>query len=119
MIEGIVTDAADLEKESIKAEQDAETGYVSFVKESFASIEAAQRAVTNKLEEKATAETGKIAAEGDKADADSTAEDLAKTKADLHLSCDFVMMNFDAREAARKGEIEGLQNTMASLKGSA
>merc|ERR1719181_1783935 len=44
MIEGIVTDAADLEKESIKAEQDAETGYVSFVKESYASIEAAQRA---------------------------------------------------------------------------
>jgi hypothetical protein len=116
MIENIVTDAQDLEKEAIKSEQDAQAGYESFVKESFASIEAAQRAVTNKLEEKATAETAKTAAEGDKADADSTAEDLAKTKADLHLSCDFVMENFDAREAARKGEIEGLQNTMASLK---
>ena len=31
-------------------------------------------------------------------------------------SCDFVMENFEAREAARKGEIEGLQNTMAQLK---
>merc|ERR1719487_772795 len=118
MIESIVTDAAELEKESIKAEQDAQAGYESFVKESFASIEAAQRAVTNKIEEKATAETTKTAAEGDKADADATAEDLAKTKADLHLSCDFVMENFDAREAARKGEIGGLQNTLASLKGS-
>jgi len=116
MIENIVTDAKTMEQEAIKAEQDAQTGYESFVKDSFASIEAAQRAVTNKLEEKATAETSKTAAEGDKADADSTAEDLAKTKADLHLSCDFVMENFDAREAARKGEIEGLQNTMASLK---
>merc|ERR1719163_535016 len=116
MIEGIITDAKELETETIKGEQEATSGYESFVKESYAAIEAAQRAVTNKMEEKATAETGKIAAEGDKADADSTAEDLAKTKADLHLSCDFVMMNFDAREAARKGGIEGLQNTMASLK---
>merc|ERR1719236_397465 len=106
MIENIVTDAVNLEKEAIKAEQDAQTGYESFVKESYASIEAAQRAVTNKLEEKATTETAKTAAEGDKADADDTAEALAKTKADLHLSCDFVMENFDAREAARKGEIE-------------
>merc|ERR1719487_1913228 len=116
MIEGIITDAKEMEKDSIKGEQDAQAGYESFVKESFASIEAAQRAVTNKIEEKATAEVAKTAAEGDKADADSTAEALAKTKADLHLSCDFVMNNFDAREAARKGEIEGLQNTLASLK---
>merc|ERR1719324_1440612 len=118
MIEGIITDAKELEAETIKGEQEAQAAYESFVKESYAAIEAAQRSVTNKIEEKATAETGKPAAEGDKADADGTAEDLAKTKADLHLSCDFVMMNFDAREAARKGEIEGLQNTLASLKGS-
>jgi hypothetical protein len=116
MIEGIITDAKELEQESIKDEQSAQAGYESFVKESYAAIEAAQRAVTNKLEEKATAETTKTATEGDKADAESTAEDLAKTKKDLHLSCDFVMENFDAREAARKGEIEGLQNTLAQLK---
>merc|ERR1719409_923624 len=116
MIEGIIKDASDLEAEAVKGEQDAQSGYESFVAESFASIEAAQRAVTNKIQEKATAETAKVAAEGDKADADSTAEALSKTKADLHLSCDFVMENFDAREAARKSEIEGLQSTMAALK---
>merc|ERR1719217_769838 len=53
MIEGIITDAKNMEKESIKGEQEAESGYESFVKESFASIEAAQRAVTNRIEEKA------------------------------------------------------------------
>merc|ERR1719198_2572752 len=116
MIEGIITDAKEMEQESIKGEQDAQASYESFVKESYAAIEAAQRSVTNKIEEKAQAEVSKTAAEGDKADADSTAEALAKTKADLHLSCDFVMENFEAREAARKGEIEGLQNTMAQLK---
>jgi hypothetical protein len=116
MIEGIITDAKEMEKESIKDEQDAEAAYQSFLSESFASIEAAQRAVTNKVEEKAMAESSKTAAEGDKADAESTKEALAKTRADLHSSCDYVLDNFDAREMARKAEIEGLQNTMAALK---
>merc|ERR1719181_1741789 len=116
MLEGIITEAKELETETIKGEQEAQSGYESFTAESYAAIEAAQRSVTNKLEEKATTEVAKTAAEGDKADADSTAEDLAKTKADLHLTSDFVMENFEAREAARTGEIEGLQNTMASLK---
>merc|ERR1719428_2471768 len=116
MIEGIITDAKEMEKESIKDEQDAEAAYQSFLKESFASIEAAQRAVTNKVEEKATAESAKTGAEGDKADTESTKEALAKTRADLHSSCDYIMENFDARETARKSEIEGLQNTLAQLK---
>merc|ERR1719478_390374 len=116
MIEGIITDAKNMEKESIKGEQDAQDAQESFLKESFASIEAAQRAVTNKVEEKATAESAKTAAEGDKADAESTKEDLAQTRAELHSGCDFVMDNFDAREMARKSEIEGLQNTLAQLK---
>merc|ERR1719201_2436583 len=102
MIEGIITDAKNMEKESIKGEQDAQDGYLSFLSESFASIEAAQRAVTNKVEEKATAESTKAA--------------LDATLADLHKSCDYVMENFEAREMARKSEVEGLQNTMAALK---
>merc|ERR1719160_2417262 len=53
MIEGIITDAVNMEKESIKGEQDAQAAYESFVKESYAAIEAAQRSVTNKIEEKA------------------------------------------------------------------
>jgi hypothetical protein len=116
MIEGIITDAKEMEKESIQGEQDATDGYQSFLKESFASIEAAQRAVTNKVEEKATAESAKTGAEGDKADAESTKEDLAQTRADLHSSCDYIMDNFDAREMARKSEIGSLQNTLAQLK---
>merc|ERR1719421_1502695 len=69
MIEGIITDAKELEGEKIKGEQEAQAAYESFVKESYAAIEEAQRAVTNKIEEKAQAEVSKTAAEGDKADA--------------------------------------------------
>merc|ERR1719311_886422 len=116
MIEGIITDAKNMEKEAIKGEQDAQDAYMSFLSESYASIEAAHRAVTNKVEEKATAESAKTGAEGDKADAESTKEALAQTRADLHSSCDYIMDNFDAREMARKSETESLQKTLAQLK---
>merc|ERR1719197_2386775 len=51
MIEGIITDAKELEAETIKGEQEAQAGYESFTAESYAAIEAAQRSVTNKMEE--------------------------------------------------------------------
>merc|ERR1719421_258515 len=115
MIEGIITDAAEMEGEAIKSEQDAEVAYHSFLEESYASIDAAQRAVTNKVEEKATTEDAKVEAEGDKEDAEATKASLAEAKAELHKSCDYMMENFEARETARDGEIEGLQNAIAKL----
>merc|ERR1719271_1395721 len=45
MIKGIITDAKTLEEETIHGEQEAQAGYESFVKESYAAIEAAQRSV--------------------------------------------------------------------------
>jgi len=115
MIESIIKDAAEMEAESIKTENDAEASYHSFLAESYASIVAAQRSVTNKAEEKAETESAKVEAEADKADADTTAATLEEAKAELHKSCDFILENFDAREAARKGEIEGLQTALAKI----
>merc|ERR1719281_1036811 len=104
MIESIIKDAKDMETESIKAEQDAEVAYQSFLKESHDAIDASNRAITNKTEKKAQTDEAKVAAEGDKADALATAEALATQKAELHRSCDFVMENFDVREEGRKKE---------------
>jgi chromosome segregation ATPase len=115
MIEGIITDAAEMEGESIKSEQDAEVAYHSFLEESYAALDAAQRSVTNKVEEKAQTESAKVEAEGDKEDAEATAESLAEAKTELHKSCDYMMENFEARETARDGEVEGLQAALAKL----
>jgi len=38
--------------------------------------------------------------------------------AELHNSCDFVVANFDARQAARTAEIEALRQAKAILSGS-
>merc|ERR1719321_1962402 len=116
LIQGIIKDAAEMEGQAISSEQDAEKSYHSFLEESYAAIDAAQRSVTNKVEEKAQTESAKVEAEGDKEDAQATADSLAEAKADLHKSCDFILENFEARETARKGEIEGLQNALAKLR---
>jgi hypothetical protein len=115
MIEGIIKDAAEMEGESISSEQAAEVAYHSFLKESYAAIDAAQRSMTNKVEEKAQTESAKVEAEGDKEDAQATADSLVEAKAEIHKSCDFMLENFEAREIARKSEIEGLQNALAKL----
>jgi len=115
MIESIIKDAKDMETESIKAEQDAEVAYQSFLKESHDSINASNRAITNKTEKKAQSDEAKVAAEGDKADALNTAEALAAQKAELHRSCDFIMENFDVREEGRKKEVEQLNSALQAL----
>jgi hypothetical protein len=41
----------------------------------------------------------------------------AKKLKDIHLECDWLLSNFDARKKARAGEVEALRNTKAVLSG--
>jgi len=116
MIRSIIADAAEAEKEAITAENDSEAAYHSFLSESFKSMEETQRAITNKVEQRATTESSKISTEGDKEAAVLNGEALARTKQELHASCDFVLANFDARQEARTSEMEGLTNAIAALR---
>merc|ERR1719265_2700810 len=108
MIQMIITDAENLEKEATAAEQDAQVAYEAFQKESYASIAALDAAKTDKTESKAQAEIDKVQAEADRGDALQRSEDLGKYKGSLHQTCDFVLANFDARQEARQQEVEAL-----------
>merc|ERR1712194_485354 len=95
MLQQIIGDAKKVEAEAITSEEDAQTAYESFVKESNASIEAKKTldGVNNELAA------------------------LGNTKSDLHSSCDFVLKNFDLRQTARSEEIESLRNAKSILSG--
>ena len=41
----------------------------------------------------------------------------AETLKDLHLECDWLTANFDARKEARAGEVESLKQAKAVLSG--
>merc|ERR1712060_1033104 len=117
MIEQIITDAKAMEAEAIRSEEDAQKAYEDFVKETNNSIEAKSRDIVSKTEEKAQAETDLVEANKAKDAVMLELEQLSNYNAELHQSCDFVLKNFDLRQAARDEEVEALRQAKAILSG--
>merc|ERR1719146_479627 len=117
MIQQIIADAKQLEADAIKAETEAQKAYETVVKDTNASIEEKNRDITNKSAEKADAEADKTASEEAKETAMNEQQQNKNEEADLHKSCDFVLKNFDIRQAARDQEVEALRQAKAILSG--
>lgn len=117
MMQQIITDAKNMEAEAIRSEEDAQKAYEDFVKDTNNSIETKSKDIVNKSEAKAKAENEKVEAEKAKRAVLLELEQLANYNAELHESCDFVMKNFDLRQAARDEEVEALRQAKAILSG--
>merc|ERR1719408_786317 len=118
MLEQIIGETKTMEADAVKAETDAQKAYESFVKDANASMEEKVRDITNKSEEKATAEADKVSEEEALATALNELQELMNENADLHKSCDFTLDNFDARQAALDQEMDGLREAKSVLAGS-
>merc|ERR1719460_1049927 len=108
LIQNVIEEAKAGEAEAIKSEADSQAAYEEFIKNSNAAVTASQQEISSKTGEKAETEATKAEAE---------AEQLATYKGELHSSCDFVLKNFDTRQAARQAEIDGLAQAKAILSG--
>merc|ERR1719159_2180537 len=117
MIEEIIADSVTGENEAIASEQDAQTTYESFMKDSNESIIKLTQAIMDMTEERAKAKESLVMAEADFKATMEELEQLAATLADLHGSCDYLLKNFDARQAARAAEIDALREAKAILSG--
>merc|ERR1719329_1925860 len=117
MIQNIIDDAKAMENEAIRGEEDAQTAYENFVKESNTSIDAKNAEITNKNEEKAKADADLTKSSETLDNVNGELDTLSQQNADLHGSCDFVMKNFDIRQTARDEEIEALKQAKAILSG--
>merc|ERR1719235_1843104 len=107
LIENIIDDSAGVEKDAIKAEQDAQAAYEGFIKDTNAEIKAKQEALVN---DEANDETDKR----------GTIQDILKLggiNGALHTSCDFTLDNFETRQTARDGEIEALKQAKSIFSG--
>merc|ERR1719220_2124393 len=100
MIQQIISDAEAMEADAIKAEQDQQEAYESFVKETNASIEAKAKDIANKSESKAKAEVDLVETKKAKEAVLLELEQLSNYNAQLHQSCDFVLKNFELRQTA-------------------
>jgi len=117
LIQTIIADAKAMEAEAIRSEEDAQKAYEDFVKETNNSIEAKSRDIVSKTEEKAEAEIDLVTANKAKDAVMLELEQLSNYNAELHQSCDFVLKNFDLRQAARDEEVEALRQAKAILSG--
>eukprot|EP00929_Paragymnodinium_shiwhaense_P106710 TRINITY_DN722_c2_g8_i1.p2 TRINITY_DN722_c2_g8~~TRINITY_DN722_c2_g8_i1.p2 ORF type:complete len:116 (+),score=67.98 TRINITY_DN722_c2_g8_i1:1-348(+) len=106
-----------MEAEAIRAEEDSQKAYEDFVKETNASIEAKNKDIANKSEEKSGAEQDMVEAKEAKENTLLDLEQLSNYKAELHQDCDFVLKNFDLRQQARDEEVEALKQAKAILSG--
>merc|ERR1719277_2085005 len=117
MIQQIISDAKAMEAETIRSEEDAQKAYEDFVKDTNASIEAKSKDIVNKSDIKAKAESDLVATKDSKEATMLELEQLSNYNAQLHQSCDFVLMNFDLRQTARDEEVEALRQAKAILSG--
>jgi chromosome segregation ATPase len=117
LIEGIINDSKALEAEAIAAEQDAQTAYENFMKDSNFSITKLSEAIANLEAAKAKAEEDLSMAKTDLDSTNKELESLHQTQTDLHGSCDYLLKNFEVRQAARQNELDGLAEAKAILSG--
>merc|ERR1719222_1497042 len=117
MIQQIINDAKTMENEAIRSEEDAQTSYESFVKETNDSIQANSQSIVDKQDTQAKSEADLIEAKASRDDVVTELEQLSTYNSELHQSCDFVLKNFDLRQTARDDEVEALRQAKAILSG--
>lgn len=119
MLQTVLSDSKKMEEDAIAAEQDAQTVYENFMKNTNAMITAATKKLVNMRKSKATADEERNNAQQDLKATVGKLEDLHQTNGDLKASCDFLLNNFDARQAARTAEMNSLNEAKAILSGAA
>merc|ERR1719436_1319451 len=117
MIEEVMADSRKTEDETIQSEQDAQIAYEEFMKDSNKGITVSSKKLADMSEALAKAKSSRSMAKTDLKRTVQELYGLDQVKADLHKSCDFILKNFDARQAARAAESEALKEAKAILSG--
>jgi len=117
LIENVIADSAKVEKDAIAAEQDAQTAYEAFIKDTNAEIKAKQAGIVADEENLARDVVQEANDETDKRGTISDLLNLESMSGAIHQSCDFTLDNFETRQEARDGEVEALKQAKAIFSG--
>merc|ERR1719382_497802 len=117
LLENVIADSQKLEDEAMTQDLDSQTEYEDFMKASNAELAQDMKTKASMEEALAKAKKDLVATKEDIMDTLKILEGLHAYKGDLHKSCDFIMKNFEARQAARQAEMEALAEAKAILSG--
>lgn len=104
-------------KTAIRGEEDAQAAYENFMKDSNKSIIKTAQKINDMTESNAKAKADLGMANSDFKQTMSNLDDLNTEVADLGKSCNYLLRNFDARQEARTGEIDALNEAKNILSG--
>jgi len=111
---------ADVDKDTQTAqvdEKNAQSEYETFMSDSQAKRAGDSKSIADKEGVKAELEA-RLQKDGAEHEATGKeAYNTATTLKDLHLECDWLLSNFEARKTARAGEVDSLKNAKAVLSG--
>jgi len=117
MLKEVIADSRKTEDEAIQAEEDGQIAYEDFMKDSNKEITLSSKKLNNLSGARARAKESLSMAKTDMRQTVLELEGLSNMLGDLHKSCDFVLKNFDARQAARAAEVDALKEAKAILSG--
>merc|ERR1719399_329555 len=117
MLEEVLADTRKTEDQAMASEADAQSAYENFMKDSNKSITKTTQSISDMTGARATAKEELSMAKTDFSSTMQELESLDQTNADLHKSCDFILKNFDARQAARSAEMDALREAENILSG--
>jgi hypothetical protein len=117
MIQQLISDSEIQVAEATTAEAHAQKAYESFAKDTATSVDAKEAEVADLKARKAKTEKAAVQTRQSREGTEHDLTALENTKAELHDSCDFLMSNFDARQAARAEEMDSVDKAKAILSG--
>merc|ERR1719478_2052196 len=117
MLEEVLADTRKTEDQAMASEQDSQSAYENFMKDSNKSILKTTQAISDMTGARAAAKEELSMTKTDFAQTMTELEGLDQTNADLHKSCDYILKNFDARQAARAAEMDALREAKNILSG--
>jgi chromosome segregation ATPase len=117
MIDLLVADLDKEIQESEVEEKDAQKDYEGFMADAADKRTQDSKSITDKEATKAATEEELQANEESKASKTTEAMETAKYIGGLHAECDWLLKYYDARKAARAGEVESLEKAKAVLSG--
>jgi len=117
MLETVITDSKKLEAEAIQNEKEDQQTYETFIKDTNRFVKESMKAVADKTAQKAKNDESHVQCKADLKAQMTDLERLGNYKKDLNDSCNFVMRNFDMRQASRSQEMEALRQAKAILSG--
>jgi len=117
LLEKIIQDAEAADAEAVAGEQKSQQAYATFVANTNEMLDSYEKSIAGKTEAKDKAEADKLTTGQDLASTETALGDLKDENKALHLSCDYLLKNFNIRQTARQEEIEAIQEAKSILSG--